>query len=205
MIDTETKEHFSQLQNSYLKFVDSLIGVLVLFWSTTLIWIVFTQENINIIIMLWIYFFIGILVMYLFFIRKELIKLQRTLDISLELQYTKWGLHPYAEIEDILSDVNIGFSNLSRLKKSFQIFPNFDFFGIIPRTIQSYIEIIHNLSNSLKYYTSEQQKTLEQAKSEVEKNITWTTELNQVSELQRVRLDRQIEQFEELQRILVKV
>lgn len=52
---------------------------------------------------------------------------------------------------------------------------------------------------------AEQQKTLESAKSEVEKNIQWTTALEQVSEVQKLRLDRQIEQFEELQRVLVKV
>lgn len=51
----------------------------------------------------------------------------------------------------------------------------------------------------------QQQKTLEQAKSEVEANIHGTTELEQVSELQKARLDRQIEQFEELQKVLVKV
>ena len=50
-----------------------------------------------------------------------------------------------------------------------------------------------------------QQSILQSTKTEVEKNIHGTTELDQVSELQRARLDRQIEQFEELQRVLVKV
>ncbi len=67
------------------------------------------------------------------------------------------------------------------------------------------ITIITDVITDLQLRLEEQQKTLEQAKSEVEKNITWTTELNQVSELQKARLDRQIEQFEELQKILVKV
>lgn len=66
-------------------------------------------------------------------------------------------------------------------------------------------ELLRDLRSDLSIRLTEQQKTLEQAKSEVEKNIKWTTELNQVSELQRARLDRQIEQFEELQRVLVKV
>jgi len=65
--------------------------------------------------------------------------------------------------------------------------------------------IIIELKNHLINELVNQQTTLESAKSEVEKNIKWTTELNQVSELQRTRLDRQIEQFEELQRVLVKV
>lgn len=67
------------------------------------------------------------------------------------------------------------------------------------------IAILIDLRSDLNLRLIEQQKTLEQAKSEVEKNIKWTTELNQVSELQRTRLDKQIEQFEELQKVLVKV
>ncbi len=65
--------------------------------------------------------------------------------------------------------------------------------------------IINDLGSDLEKQLTEKQKILESAKSEVSKHITWTTELDQVSELQRARLDRQIEQFEELQRVLVKV
>lgn len=67
------------------------------------------------------------------------------------------------------------------------------------------MDIVLNLHSDLSIRLAEQEKILESAKSEVEKNISWTTELNQVSELQRARLDRQIEQFEELQRVLVKL
>ncbi len=66
-------------------------------------------------------------------------------------------------------------------------------------------EILTDLRSDLSIRLAEQKKNLESAKSEVEKNIVWTTELNQVSGLQRARLDRQIEQFEELQKVLVKV
>lgn len=72
----------------------------------------------------------------------------------------------------------------------------------------TYIEILTlltDLQNDLKLRMDERQKILESAKSEVMKNIQWTTELNKVSELQRTRLDRQIEQFEALQRVLMKV
>ncbi len=62
-----------------------------------------------------------------------------------------------------------------------------------------------NLRSDLQVRLMEQQKILESAKSKVSKHITWTTELDHVSGLQRVRLDKQIEQFEELQRVLVKV
>ncbi len=62
-----------------------------------------------------------------------------------------------------------------------------------------------NLRSDLATRLTEQQQILESAKTEVEKNITGTPELLAVSEAQQVRLDRQIEQFEELQRVLVKV
>lgn len=67
------------------------------------------------------------------------------------------------------------------------------------------IQIITNLRSDLALRLTEQQKTLEQAKSEIEKTIRWTSALEQVSELQKARLDRQIEQFEELQKVLVRV
>jgi hypothetical protein len=66
-------------------------------------------------------------------------------------------------------------------------------------------ELLIDLRSDLSIRLAEQQSLLESAKWEVEKNIQWTSELNQVSELQKIRLDKQIEQFEELQRVLVKV
>ncbi len=67
------------------------------------------------------------------------------------------------------------------------------------------LSLITNLRSDLSARLLEQQKSLEWAKTEVEKHIGWTSELEQVSELQKARLDRQIEQFEELQRVLVKI
>ena len=64
--------------------------------------------------------------------------------------------------------------------------------------------ILHDHIHDLILRLAEQKQTLEHAKSELERSIQWTPELEQVSELQKARLDRQIEQFEELQRILVK-
>jgi hypothetical protein len=64
--------------------------------------------------------------------------------------------------------------------------------------------ILTDLRSDLKIRLTEQQNLLESAKSEVEKNIGGMSALEEVSELQRARLDRQIEQFEELQRVLVK-
>ena len=67
------------------------------------------------------------------------------------------------------------------------------------------LSILLDLRSDLAIRLTEQQSTLEQAKSEVEKNIVGTPELLAVSELQKTRLDRQIEQFEELQRVLMRV
>lgn len=67
------------------------------------------------------------------------------------------------------------------------------------------LDIVYHLKSQLIEHISQQQQILESAKTEVEKNLTGTPELLAVSEAQQVRLDRQIEQFEELQRVLVKV
>ncbi len=70
--------------------------------------------------------------------------------------------------------------------------------------IQAY-NLLINLRSDLTLRLTEQQQTLEQAKADVSTHIHWTNELNQVSGLQQARLDKQIEQFEELQRVLLKV
>ena len=69
----------------------------------------------------------------------------------------------------------------------------------------NFIWLLDNLRSDLATRLTEQRQILEWAKSEVERNITGTPELLAVSELQKTRLDRQIEQFEELQRVLVRV
>ena len=65
--------------------------------------------------------------------------------------------------------------------------------------------ILRDLQKDILHHTEVQISKLQKAKSTVEQNITGTIELEQVSELQKARLDRQIEQFEELQKILVRV
>ncbi len=62
-----------------------------------------------------------------------------------------------------------------------------------------------NISSDLISRIEKIKHSLQSAKSEVSKNIQWTTELDHVSELQKVRLNKQIEQFEALQKVLVKV
>ena len=72
-------------------------------------------------------------------------------------------------------------------------------------TSRNTIAVLTDLRSDLATRLTEQQQILECAKSEVEHNITGTPELLAVSEAQQVRLDRQIVQFEELQRVLVRV
>ena len=72
-------------------------------------------------------------------------------------------------------------------------------------TSRNTIAVLTDLRSDLATRLTEQQQILEWAKSEVEQNITGTPEVLAVSELQKARLDRQIEQFEELQMVLVRV
>lgn len=65
--------------------------------------------------------------------------------------------------------------------------------------------ILRDLQKDIFHHTEVQISKLQKAKSTVEQNITGTIELEQVSELQKARLNSQIEQFEELQRVLVRV
>ncbi len=66
-------------------------------------------------------------------------------------------------------------------------------------------ELLTDLRSDLSIQLTEQQQSVRLAKLEVEKNIQWSTELEHISELQITRLDKQIERFEELQRVLIKV
>jgi hypothetical protein len=79
-----------------------------------------------------------------------------------------------------------------------------EFAWALEDTLKWILSVLTNLRFDLQFRITEQQGKIEQAKSEVEQNIKWTTELNQVSELQQARLDKQIEQFKELQRVLIK-
>ncbi len=72
------------------------------------------------------------------------------------------------------------------------------------KSLEYFLFVLYNLRNDLQNNIINISKALESGKWEVEKNIKWTSELDKVAELQKVRLDRQIEQFEELQKILVK-
>jgi hypothetical protein len=105
-------------------------------------------------------------------------------------------LHEYKRLNPKRFQIVKKSGSLLNIGKEFEEFLKNEVFFLINH--------LQNLRSDLTIRLAEQQKTLEKAKSEVKQNIKWTSELNQVSELQRARLDRQIEQFEELQRVLVK-
>lgn len=65
--------------------------------------------------------------------------------------------------------------------------------------------VLKELQEYLNIHIQEQQSSLRDAKYELSKNLSWVTDLVQVATLQESRLNRQIEQFEELQRTLVKL
>jgi hypothetical protein len=66
------------------------------------------------------------------------------------------------------------------------------------------MKALQDLRSDLQIRLDEQLNTLEQAKWEL-KNIWWNSELEQVTELQQARLNKQIEQFEQLQKTLVRL
>lgn len=63
--------------------------------------------------------------------------------------------------------------------------------------------ILMELRSDLQFQLREQQKTLEWAKLEIEKYLVGSQKILKISELQKIRLDRQIEQFEKLQQRLI--
>ena len=65
------------------------------------------------------------------------------------------------------------------------------------------LEALKNIQGNLIDRLNERKNILQGARSEVEKNLSWTPELLAVSGAQKLRIDRQIEQFEELQKRLI--
>lgn len=72
-------------------------------------------------------------------------------------------------------------------------------------SIYQIIEVSNAITNALQNNIEHERILLQNTKSEVEKNLSWTRELLAVSEAQKLRLDRQIEQFEELKKKLERM
>lgn len=79
--------------------------------------------------------------------------------------------------------------------------------------IRKYLEeseaLIHSIQEGIAHnilvYIEQNKQTLVLAKSDIEVDISWNTQLAKVVDLQKLRLDNQIKQFEELQKLLVKI
>ncbi len=188
-------------------------------WSLSWVYLLFSFPNITNIST---FVFIGLPLVYL------LATIYYQLSIKV-LTYFRWKrVHELnkalysqyqniAPIDDIIKNTEIIKTTITQISKSkfrkggegdtilqINLFPAKDKY-ILKEESQFLYNILTDLRSDLQIRLTEQQQILESAKSEVTENIQWTTELAQVSELQKIRLDKQIEQFEELQRVLVKV
>ena len=124
-------------------------------------------------------------------------------------QKSKVIVEPFDQIIKKTKHIHTLISVIYRMNKFISFFLGIKAINKINMYLQKYIsdlmKFLLDLRSDLANRLTEQQQILKWAKSEVEKNITGSPELLAVSEAQKIRLDRQIEQFEELQRVLVRV
>ena len=62
--------------------------------------------------------------------------------------------------------------------------------------------ILMGLRSNLTLHLTEQKKNLQSAKLEIEENLVGNEEVFKASEMQKIRIDKQIQQFEKLQQRL---
>lgn len=123
-------------------------------------------------------------------------------------QEYKLSIDSFEEIVKNTSYIRSIMRILFFIRKIFTFFREKTIIKEIDRLLKLYIDDLHDFLTSLRSDLSirltEQQKLLESAKSEIDSSLKYMSELTQVSELQKARLDRQIEQFGELQKVLLK-
>ena len=137
-------------------------------------------------------------------VNKIIKTLNNTAKINKNLQDFENRNFDIDSLLESIEDIENTYINLYQNKKDI-IINNKKFLLFYKKQVDHFFQILVYFSTILNRKMNGQQKALKSAKSEVSKHITWTPEFDQISELQRARLDRQIEQFEELQRVLVKV
>ena len=105
------------------------------------------------------------------------------------------------DIKNITSQITIIDSIIDSLKqiwgKKFSLY--------FPMTLSNIFELIRQSQNDLIEKIEEHILWIKLAQTDLSKNLSWNDELSQMVRLQKSRLDRQIEQFEELQRTLIKI
>lgn len=125
------------------------------------------------------------------------------------IQEKLWWSIDIHEIILLVDSIYLSSTKIMRREIIFKYFCHAIAYNIFINLRNSQILFILNVLKSIKENISLQIETqqvyLKETKSEVEKNLSWTPELLKVSEAQKLRLDRQIEQFEELQKRLVKI
>lgn len=215
----ETKnieKNYFILQNSYIKYFESIKYKILFDYAMVIIFIlIFYANQIQLIIWLILSIVPALLITTIILspLKKEIIELTNTIKIYKEIPRIQSSIQGYDEIETLIINIDKWYDNLyylkySKLLKIISKFGNiskFDIQGFVDHNIREFQKVIFDFKNDLGVHINEQQKILESAKLEVENNIKWTPELEEVSELQKIRLDNQVKQFEELQRVLVKV
>ena len=130
------------------------------------------------------------------------------IELHKEISYNIDSLKSINSILNKTENINLLQNKLYRMRFLISILDyrnSREFSRVTTASLKWCIVILTDLRSDLATRLTEQRSVLESAKTEVEKNITGTPELLAVSEAQKLRLDRQIEQFEELQRVLVRV
>lgn len=151
---------------------------------------------------LWIYLFIQPLSTLIKNIKENIIHLHESIYSDIEKTQ---------DIDEIVSKVSEIFLLQKRLLKIFNILKTINSWSlqiyskIIEESSKWILYILSDLSSDLSVKITQQQILIKKGESEVDKNLSWTPELLAVSEAHKLRLDRQIEQFEELKKRLEKI
>ena len=177
----------------------SFIWFFVLIFTENVTPIIFTQNNQFILILILLCISLVLSLLFLFFSKIAWIVQYKIQAVKRLMKNTT---HTVEEISEILFKLK-NIYNLMLIIKHMRIL-SYILWGKEKRKLKKYVtqeisEIfiyLSNLRSDLQIRLDEQKKSLEWAKSEVESNIKWSNDLEQVSEIQKIRLDRQIEQFE---------
>ena len=129
---------------------------------------------------------------------------------DLHLLYKEsWNYDSLNTILAKINDINILYGKILKHSSILKIFyPKNTFISYrnFLNSVAIFLKIVlHDSNEDLQKVVKEVSKSLEWAKSEVAQNIIGTTLLDETSKLQQLRLEKQIEEFEKLEKILIKI
>lgn len=116
-----------------------------------------------------------------------------------------WSLMEDDSIESVLQRTQEAQKLLRETKELFKRNKNSVLEDFVNKEIQFILIVLHDLKWDIFNKMTAQKLTIEETKNLLQENIKGTPELDAMSSSQQARLDKQIEQFEELQRVLLKV